>query len=230
MKEGLLGKIEGVGHWRINVRPASAPAKPYHLMECKEAVEKSSVSIRGWDFPHVSYRNDEHGGYENQSEYIENWTEWSGFNEFWRIYRSSQFLSYISLREDTNPLGDGLSYKNTLNVTGTIYQFTEIFEFCHRMNNIGFYKTGVSVYVSLRNTAGRSLSVGQGRMPFFPDRSTNAQTIDVETHLNSDELKQRYRDHAISLCVEIFDRFAWKPDPSQLKADQEGFYRQEWRY
>src|SRR5690349_4767858 len=104
MREGLLERIREVGHWRINYRPKIKPAAPLRLAQCREAVEKSRVSIRGWDFPHISVgRADGTGGFTNAGDHVENWTEWYGFREFWRMYRSTQFLAYLALREDVMP-------------------------------------------------------------------------------------------------------------------------------
>lgn len=230
MKSDLLDVIRSVGHWRINVQPVVPISELLLLGKCREAVEKAHVSMRGWDFPHINYRNDDEGGYEMGENFCENWTNWSGFNEFWRMYQSSQFLTYVSLREDTNPMGGSESYKGSLNVTGAIYQFTEVTEFCHRLYVQDFYKEGARLKISLRNSKGRRLSVGQNRMPFFPDRTTSVEKIDLEVTMSSSDLDENNRAIAIGLCVRLFDHFGWNPDPTQLQADQEGFYRQDWKF
>jgi hypothetical protein len=120
MKEGLLEHIRQFGHWRINFKPMRELAQPLSLGRCRELVQQAKVSIRGWDFPHTSHRNDEEGGSGNFGTYVENWTQWSGFLEFWRMYKSSQFLSYIALREDTRPDEHGNPVVPILNIVGTI--------------------------------------------------------------------------------------------------------------
>jgi hypothetical protein len=229
MRDGLLELIRSKGHWRVNFRPLAAPANPMRLGECRALVERSSVSLRGWDFPHINHRTDEEGGYVNEAEYIENSTEWSGFNEFWRMYRSTQFLAYVALREDTDPFGHGNPSRPILSTIGTIYQITEIMEFCHRLHANGIYQTGVNIHLSLLNTKGRVLSAGQNRILFFELKSTQAEQIDLNRAVDANAVSEEYRLIAVELCLDLFDRFGWNPDRSQVEADQERFYQRDFQ-
>lgn len=62
MKEGLLERIQAGGHWRVNARPLQPIAERLSLGDCLRVVEAARVSIRGWDYPHISHRQDEQGG------------------------------------------------------------------------------------------------------------------------------------------------------------------------
>lgn len=230
MKDGLLERICNSGYWRVNFQPFKLPEELLLFGRCKEVVEKASVSIRGWDFPHINRRDDDSGGYAQGADYVENCTEWSGFNEFWRMYRSTQFLAYVALREDTKPADHGNPKIPLLNTVATVYQITEILEFCHRLHKYGLYQDGVIVNVSLDGTKGRILSAGQNRVPFFDHRTTDAERIDLSSKLQPEQLAEDHLAVAIELCIELFDRFGWNPDPTQLQSDQESFYRQDWRY
>lgn len=229
MKEGLLDRIRSVGHWRVNFRPFSAPGTRLLLGQCREIVEKSSISVRGWDFPHISRGYGDEGGYSNEAEYVENWTDWYGFNEFWRMYPSTQFLSYVVLREDTMPADYGNPRVRILSTPEAIFQITEFIEFCHRLCKSGLYKEGVYAHLALINTKNRILVTGPRQIPFFDRMETNAERIDLRMHLDAERLSEDHRTIAVELCIQLFDRFGWNPDGTQLQAVQERFYRQDWR-
>jgi hypothetical protein len=230
MKEGLLDIIRSAGYWRINIRPNRIPAKAMLLGDCRDIVKRASVSIRGWDFPHINLRNDTDGGYSTEDTYFENWTHWNGFNEFWRMYASSQFLSYVALREDTKPSEHGNPKLPVLNTIGTVYQITETLEFCHRLFENGLYEVGAVLKLSLVNSRGRVLTPGPYRIPFFDQKMSNSERIDLSIDLSADQLHEGYLDAAIELCVRLFDKFGWNPDPTQIKADQERFLRRDFQY
>lgn len=229
MKEGLLERITQVGHWRVNYRPVRAATEQLTLARCREVVEKARVSMRGWDFPHVSYSRDdkpENGGYENVGDHVENWTDWYGIAEFWRMYRSSQFLSYIALREDTMKEEHGNPQVPILEVVSTIYSITEFFEFAHRLAGQGLYEAGANISVTLFGTQGRHLKAGAGKFPFLDARVTSVPKVEINERLHADQLSSDdYRSAAVSACLEVFDQFGWNPARSQIEADQEKFYQ-----
>ena len=121
MKDGLIDKINSHGHWRVNIRPTRDINETMSFQKSREVVERSSVSIRGWNYPHVSRRSDDYGGIANGENFVESWTDWDGFIEFWRMYRSSQFLSYFCLRSDTGAMGQELSGARELSILDAIY-------------------------------------------------------------------------------------------------------------
>jgi len=100
MKDKLIERIRAVGHWRINLRPLRPLDERLSFRQCQEVVEQNRVSIRGWDYPHISYRQDEQGALERGDQFVESWCDWNEQLEFWRMYRSGQFLSYNALSED----------------------------------------------------------------------------------------------------------------------------------
>lgn len=229
MKEGLLERIEGYGFWRVNITPVSAPPDQLLLSECREIVRRSAVSIRGWDYPHINVRNDAESGFGNFGTYTEDWIDWHGFLEFWRMYRSSQFLSYNALREDTKPGDFGNPQVRVLDAVGAIFQITEITDFCQRLVAAGLYASGIRLRISLRNTQGRLLRAGINRMPFHDRKENGAKEINLDRDLDASQFRDSYRSVAVGLCIELFDQFGWSPVKGQIEAEQEKFYRQDWR-
>jgi hypothetical protein len=230
MKEGLLETIQASGYWRINVRPAVVPSKKLSFAECRQVVEKSAVSVRGWDFPNISREENDTGGSMNGDMFVENWTNWGGFNEFWRMYASTQFLAYVALREDTKLEDHGDPTVAVLNTVGTVYQISEILEFCHRLQVNGLYKDGLDLNVTLKNTVNRRLETGKFSRPFFNLKVTNAPEIKLQREIESTQLAEDHRSIAINICLELFDRFGWNPDASQLQSVQERFYRRDFAF
>lgn len=230
MKDDLLEKIKSRGYWRINFQPSTFNTEKASLGQCKDAVEKNAVIVRGWDYPHIAKKNDEYGAQMPAGEFYESWADWWNHIEFWRMYRSRQFLHYLALREDWFEKSDWASEYakqikpgTALGVVATIYQVTEIFEFLSRLVRSGFYKEHVSVEISIENTKGRGLWVDSpARMPFLSPKQTGAESIKIDKNAGVDELLSKSTDIALGTIVEIFDHFGWSNPPiGNIKLDQE---------
>lgn len=229
MKTGLLERIQALGHWRVVFRPLVPLADRLTFRQCMDTVEQNRVSLRGWDFPHISHRQDDQGGSERGESYYENWCDWSPFIEFWRMYRSGQFLSYNVVHGDAEvDRVQGLG--RSLDVVDTIYTISEFVEFAHRLTATGLYRDGYLLDISLRNTDGRRLDAGRGRMPFLDSRTSNACTIQIERRVDPDAVEAGAIATSLTVLLELFDAFGWNPDPNQIRADQEAFYRREFRW
>ncbi len=223
MDAALIEKIKSVGFWRVNIRPTGDPPRMLDLSACRNLVERHQVSLRGWNYPHVS-RVDNHGGDENMGEFVQNWTDWYEHVEFWRMYRSSQFLHYKALREDSA----GYQGKQDGKVLGTgtsIFTMTEIVEFAFRLHAAGLYEHGMDIAVTIGNTSGRQLWIDDpGRMGFSYPRKTHAESIGLKRRIGQSELELEPREIAFNMIVELFDHFSWSPNPDQVRADQARLY------
>lgn len=228
MKDGLLERIRELGHWRVVIRPLVPLAERLSFRECADLVERNRVSLRGWDYPHISRRQDDQGGTERGDNYVESWCDWQSFLEFWRMHRSGQYLSYNALHGEAEVVveQDGVRW---LNVVETIYTVSEFVEFAHRLANAGTYRDGYLLDLSLMNTAGRRLCAGRGRMPFWDDQNSNADTIQIERRVDPDAVEEGAISTSLGVLLELFDAFGWNPEPNQIRADQEAFYRREFR-
>ncbi|MBX9911288.1 MAG: hypothetical protein K2Z25_21610 [Beijerinckiaceae bacterium] len=227
MKEGLLEKIQADTHWRVNIRPAVPVAEKLSLQRCAQVVEKASVSLRGWDYPHVSTRTDDHGGSGLYGEFVANWCDWNRHTEFWRMYKSSQFLHYLSLRENMRE-DDRMPEGKVLNVTGTVYSLTEMAEFLFRLARGGLYEHGAKIHISLERASGRRLWVSEfNRMSFFNKKETQAETINLSRDLTSSDLAGASNSVSLPLILELFDHFGWTANRDQIAQDQANFFRKQ---
>lgn len=232
MKNELLDRIQSRGHWRVNFQPLYSGETRIALTKCWTMIETNKVELRGWDYPHYPVRNDENGGRETHDEFVEGWCDWMNHIEFWRLYQSQQFLHYLSLREDWIELDAWKRQSNPdrpsnpLNVTGTIYTLTEIFELCRRLHVDGLYKNGVRVSVKLRRAASKSLYVDDPRrMPFLSPRTTAADEITCERELTAEDIESESLSIAAEFVAHVFERFDWTIAPAQISPQQETFLK-----
>lgn len=229
MKPGLLERIQEMAHWRVLIRPAIPLEEQLGFGRCLELVNSSKVSVRGWDYPHVDQqRSDGRGGIGRGEDFYESWTDWEGFLEFWRMYRSGQFLSYNLLHGEIGMFGQEGGQRVVLAVD-TVYSISEYVEFAQRLAKNVPLGGGYVLTVSLRNAAGYRLGAGAGRMPFLDALLNNSQDLTVSSTISSAEMTRGTVEIANRLLLAIFDYFGWNPDANQIRNDQEAFFRREFR-
>jgi hypothetical protein len=230
MKAGQLDRIRSRGYWRINFQPLLLLEEKLSLGECRDAVERNAVKVRGWQYPYVPVKNDDQQGSLPSGEFLEAWIDWWNHIEYWRLYRSHQFLHYLALREDWFAESDWEKDKakvitpgQALGTARTIWQITEIFEFLSRLGRGGFYPSGAIISLSLENTEGRQLWVDDPqRMPFLDEKKTGAARIEIKREMSSTDFSTEGAEIARSVLTELFDHFGWRnPSVENIRAQQE---------
>ena len=225
MKVGLREEILGLGHWHVNFRPARK-ASPSKLTDARDVVQKNAVSIRGWDFPHSARSRGGSGDEEFSAEFYENWTDWDSFKEFYRVYRSRQFLHVSVLHEDLG-YWSNLQPGTSLNFVPAMYSIFEFVEFLYRLCLANFYETDVAATISLRNCSGRRLIAGRGRIPFFDEYVIHSDRIDLPIEAGRSSILTSHRDLSNDVCRNLFDRFGLALDFDRVKAEQDRFYNRQ---
>jgi hypothetical protein len=239
MKEDLINKIKSHGYWRINFQPVVAIQKLKALADCRNIVEKNSVSLRGWNYPHFPQRQSNDTGIETGNNFYQGWTDWECYKEFWRMYQSGQFLHYLALREDWWQSERGILCNRKditpgtiLGVIMTTYQITEIYEFLSRLARNGIYDEGVIVNISLNNTLNRKLWIDDPRrMEFSYDRVVGTDRIELPIkRYRRDEIIVQSKTLAFEAIIYIFERFSWDNPPiDAIKKDQEALLTKNFR-
>lgn len=227
MREGLIEEIKSKGHWRVNIRPHSPLKQQLSYQDCTNLVEQNRVSIRGWDFPHIYKQNDDRGGFRHGDGFVECWTQFLEILEFWRMYRSGQFLSYHVLGEDNGGFNDVAFDGRVIGIVGVIYSVTEFAEFAHRCAQLEAFRGGVSLEVQLRNSLNRELWAGRNRVRFFDPPRSGAETIRVQRNVGPAFSNEAAIDCANSMILEVFDTFGWNPGRERVLEDQERFYNRQ---
>jgi len=227
MKDGLLDRITGVGHWRVVVRPLIPVEQKLSFENCKQYVMRRRVSLRGWDFPHVNERNDQFGGSGNFDDYFENWVDWQAHWEFLRMYRSGQFISYTSLYEDAVAQLERNSTTKSIDAIGALYSMTEFVEFSVRLMHEVEYKPGVQLSVSLRNTKDRRLSTSGNRMPFYIPKITQASKIELNSKIIGETNSGLTMPISYKMAKEFFDYFGWNADDDLINSEINRFLNRQ---
>jgi hypothetical protein len=232
LKTDLLNKIKSRGYWRINFQPRKLIPEKLTHSNCREVVQKSQVRLRGWDYPFFPNKNDDEQGSAPSGEFFEAWIDWWNHIEYWRMYRSHQFIHYLALREDwleksdwSRALAQQISPGQVIGTGGTIWQMTEVFEFLSRLGRAEFYPSGAVVSISLENTSDRQLWVDDPqRMPFFTAKKTGASRIEITREVDPSDFISQGVDIARSTILEFFDHFGWdQVSDANIRADQERF-------
>ncbi|TWC90146.1 hypothetical protein FB593_1011426 [Rhizobium sp. SJZ105] len=225
MPEGFADLIKSTGYTRVVIRPQRNP-ESISTADAKRIVEASSVSLRGWDYPHISHRNDNSGGFDNFAEFTQNWCDWHHHREFWRMYKSGQFLHYKSLREDLTNEEHVPKHRPVVGVGSLIFTVTEVVEFAHRLFRHGLYAGGTQIDFTLGRSHGRELWMDEpNRMPFTVRRVTSSKSVKVERTLDASQLLGGDpKEPARSMLVEIFDAFGWRPSSDLLQSKQDQLY------
>jgi hypothetical protein len=179
------------------------------------------VSLRGWNYPHVSAKPDGLHALKNSFEGLVDWHE---HIEYWRMYQSSQFVHYVALDDDWTDVShwrkDAFPPGQFLEAIGNLfYEVGEIFEFLARLARAGLYATGARVSIDLVGMKGRRLYLapGSGRGSLRGDYTSLEPRIEFTRKLAPTELANT-TDAAVTAATFIVQRFQWlEPSEAVLK-------------
>jgi len=133
-----LAKIKSRGYWQIIIRPITF--QKGHISDLSNGlkiIEKCKMSLRGWDYPHMSYEEPAYCGID----YLESIVDWSIHKELWRFYDSGQFVHFRGFKEDwlEESHFDSSQYacssRTAFDGIDAIYTMTEIYQFANRLAN-----------------------------------------------------------------------------------------------
>lgn len=229
--ETTIAKIKSKGYWRVVIRPTRFERRRMGtLSKVREIVQDSKVAFRGWDYPH--WQND---SVQNMGEWVECLTDWSHYIEFWRFYRSAQFIHLFALREDHIDVNQILptrfpprpSRSGYLGFVGAVYTVTEIFEFAARLGAKGLLDPTVHVSIGLHNVADHQLaSLDASRFLRDDYVRVSGSPIVVETQLPIQNLIANTDGAALDTAVEIFENFNWTNPPRDILAEDQRRFRE----
>ncbi len=228
-------------YWRVNIRPNDYQEQLIpNLGKCLEIIEKTKLSLRGWDYPHLSNRETERSFGKN---WVGSWSNFMGHCEYWRFYQSGQFLHLFAVRETTDPawkqklerdMKAHLSYMDNINwedipgfisIVNFIYSMTEIFEFAARLSQTEIHTGLVNINVELRGIEGFVLSADWERA-WHSYHSASEENLGNTWSIRSDALVANSTDYALTAIVWFFERFGWlSPSVEVLRRDQENFLK-----
>ena len=224
-------------HWRVNFRPATyEPNLIPTLAKCFEIIEKNKLSLRGWDFPHLSRRDTErvHG-----NNWIASWSDFSGHYEYWRFYQSGQFIYIGAVREATetewkkkleDDMKSHLSYMKNIDWTAIpgfisivnfVYRVTEIYEFASRLCQAQVYSGTLKITIELKGVKEFVLSAPWDSV-WHSYYSATENDLATGNEIATDTLVASSKEEALKSIAWFFERFGWLNPPVETIAhDQE---------
>ncbi len=222
----LLNNIRSRGYWRVNIRPYSFVEKRIaDHSELLHILQKTSVEMKGWNFPHIdAWRPPDEG-----SDWISQEISWDCIRELWRFYQSGQFIHYFGMPEDRSetvgllPRIDG---KVSLDVKGIVLQFTEIFEFAASLTFTAAGEEGLRVNIKVDNIEDHLLILpgfGPGKASWIPEARKKYMHHQID--VSKIELVAEKRELALTSALLLFECFNWSPDIELLRDLQEQMVR-----
>jgi hypothetical protein len=224
-------------HWRVNFRTEEYKRELIPtLIKCYEIIEKNRLSLRGWDYPHLSNFTNERAVGNN---WVASWSDFMGHLEYWRLYQSGQFLHLFSVGETTRAEWreqlksqmrrfsmQNIDWENVpgfISILNFIYRMTEIFEFASRLCQAEIYKGVLNIDIRLKGIKGFVLS-SEGIWRNLYSAAENE--IGSSWSFESDFLVAKSADQALKTIAWFFERFGWLSfSINSFRQDQENFLK-----
>ncbi len=228
-------------HWRVNFRPDVYKEDFIpSLKQCFEIVEKNKLSLRGWDYPHLSNRQNERAVGNN---WVASWSDFWGHREYWRFYQSGQFLHLFGVREATETewrqklqmeMKSHLSFMKDIDwdqVPGfisfinLIYSMTEIFEFAARLCQAQVYDGVLNIDIRINGIKGFVLAPEGGRV-WHSYYAASENELSRSWSLQSDVLVAESAEKSLTAIIWFFERFGWlSPSQEVIRGEQNKFLK-----
>lgn len=225
----VIDKIKSRGYWKVIIRPSDFRNDRVPEFETLEhIVTQSSVSLRGWSFPHISTKTEIQRGID----WVQQWVEWSDHVEAWRLYQSGQFVFNGSIRDDwwdksfwRRP-GEDRKPGSILSVVDVVFHFTEILEFAARLAMTDAGSEMMKIGITLVGLKERQLRLDDPwREGFDYPRTAHIESFPQEISARRQQLVAEPRLLALKASRELFVRFSWSPTIEFLRELQNGIGR-----
>ena len=228
-QEQITTKIKTKGFWRVVIRPTVFESKRIPtLSDVRKLIGSSKVSFRGWDYPFW-----EESQAQNIGDFVECSVDWTQYVEYFRFYRTGQFVHIFALHEDLYNPDElnrimGTSYpprpqrSGYLSFVGATFTVTEIFEFVARLASKGILVPSASISIGLHNMGDHQLAAFDSRR-FMPDWYVRAsdEPILIEKEVSEQDLITNKDELALDVVVEIFENFNWNEPPRHILAEDQ---------
>lgn len=229
MTEGILERIKSRGYWFVTIRPLKfEETRIPSLTECERLVRECIVSLRGWDYPHISRRE----GVTSGPDWIQAATDWQMYKELWRIYQSGQFVHFFGCREDwwcdsslTSEKTRSVKPGTVLEVLMTLFSATEIYEFASRLAQRELFDEMLQLTIELHGMENRRLTILEPGRTLFDDYICAVNALSLPKVMSTEEILGKGHDLAMEHTIWILERFNWRSLHIReiLKEDQTKF-------
>ena len=206
-----LNKIRSRGYWRVVIRPTAF--QEHHLPRYDDLfriVERNSVQLRGWDYPHI----DRSGARLHGSDWVGQESEWEDKIEVFRIYQSGLFTHFFAIAGDWRnqskvwrPAEPGWAWGREIYYLNTIYSFVEIFKFAARLALSPAGASHMIVEIDMEKLAGRRVTTRDSDIAMFAEYRTEAPKWNYRWEGIQTDLIATPRELAAKASQHFFARF-----------------------
>jgi hypothetical protein len=208
----LTRKIKTAGYTDVSIHPDRfVEDRVQAVTSLFPLVQRSKVSLRGWDYPHIS-RNVPEPVPEIDSVGVE--SEWDAHLESWRIYQTGQFVCLRGMSYDWRnqsgfwPADAAWRRGDILTIEEALFTFAEIFEFAARLSNTAAGDDPMHVSITFGGLRDRRLAVADPRrMDFMDPPPARLQEFPQQFVVPRAQLLAESRALAIGGAQELFRRF-----------------------
>ncbi len=204
-------EIESRAHWRVEIHPVRFEPARIAFDSLVPIVEKCTVELRGWDFPHF----DRHQPPLLKLHHVEQTSTWQHHAERWMLFRSGLFTSISTVASDWRdrsewwPAPEGWTHGKTIGLFDVLWTYVEIFEFASRLSEAVPGDDGYRVKATLGRLGGRVLEDDSAPGRFLFRGSTIEAAIDefpIDVEHSREELQANRTRMAAEAAVDLYSR------------------------
>jgi hypothetical protein len=214
--EHIGNELKDRGYWTVYAYPTEYdPNRISDQKNIRELLQKSKVSLTGWEFPYTDLQNS-----SNFTKGRQSYTIWDRFREGYRAYKSGLFLWEQVFWEDVQGYKSN-DDKPVLEYIYSIWLITDFFLFFKRYYEEIAPESDLYVKIILNRTKDRKLFSSQ-RASFFNYRFSyfaHDDSVTIEEHIKVVDLRASFKEIANLMIRKIFAVFNWD-DVSEAYIDQ----------
>lgn len=208
----LSERIHSGPYVRVIYRPSTYSKRLRSQHDLVRAMQFSTVSLRGWDFPPLPHGNDEWNAGESftgaQFDIIDH-------TESWRFYDSGQLLYEAQLRECAPEYQSKIrasTFGNTtdsmlFDIGNLLWSITEYYEFASRMSQHLKLTSAVILKIEYENIKGWRIGTSSSSRVMFNDYKCLDNRILVNNVIESFDIIANSRQLSIDGCKEVLAYF-----------------------
>lgn len=224
MNDQIISDIRTRGHWLVVIRAAEYRTDRIAFEDLQPTLERSTVSMRGWNVPHINSR----GNVKQAADHIFQSSSFQHHLEHWRFYQSGQFIQLAGMGEDWRDQSDLYPQARAdwkpgeqIGITDTLWRYTELLELARRLSVTAAGDDPMFVSITATGLLDRRLSVDESkRMPLFPDCIASINEFKIERTIDRVVLIGEAPEIALDLAFNFFLRFNWTPNRDSLREVQ----------
>jgi hypothetical protein len=186
-------------------------------------MDNATVSLRGGPYPYHSANEIAYNG-----KWLEGQVDWSYNREYWRLYKSGQWLHYVALsgawitREELfqNMSPFPPKHSGYLHIRwDVLFRLTTILRFAVGLAQGGILDPTAFLSVQLHNTRDYMLYESFER-PFFLHQefvNQSDRTIEQQKSVSIGQLSAIADQIALDMAIEVFSVFNWVPSEAAVR-------------